>query len=289
MLLAVDIGNTNITLGLFEGPLLQATWRLATDVERTPDEYGVMLLSMLHQAGVDTSAVEAAVMCSSVPPLVAAVQELSERYFGVKPLVVDVGVRTGIRILYENPREVGPDRVVDAVAAYRLYGGPVIVVDFGTATVFDAVSAEGDYLGGAIAPGVGIAAEALFQRAARLPRIELVPPPRAIGRTTVQSMQSGIIFGYVGLIEGIVARFRSELGQSARVIATGGLAPIVAPHSPCVDRVDLDLTLHGLRMIYDANTPGSGFRVPGSEPSPPARSPEPRTQKAEPETRNPEP
>jgi type III pantothenate kinase len=184
---------------------------------------------------------------------VAVFTDLCQRYLGVQALVVGSGVKSGIRILYDDPRQVGPDRVVDAVAAYRLYGGPVIVVDFGTATVFDAVSAGGDYLGGAIAPGLGISVEALFQRASLLSRIELQKPPRAIGRNTMHSMQSGIVFGYVGLIEGLVRRFREELAADARVIATGGLAPVIASHTPMVEVVNPDLTLMGLRYIYDLN------------------------------------
>src|SRR3972149_6843215 len=228
MLLAIDLGNTNVTLGVFHQGKLQATWRLATDVQKPSDEYAVILLNLLHHADILPTEVRDAIMCSSVPPLTPTFEELCRRYFGASTLVVGTKLKTGIRILYENPREVGPDRVTDAVAAFRLYGGPVIVVDLGTATVFDAITKEGDYLGGAIAPGIGIAADALFQRAAKLPRIELVRPKQAIGRNTVASMQSGLIFGYVGLIEGLVARFPQEGGRGGRVVATGGLAEVIA-------------------------------------------------------------
>lgn len=253
MLLAADIGNTNITLGLFQGEQLRATWRVATDARKMADEYAVLLMTLMTQAGLQVRDITEAVMCSSVPPLVGAFTDLCQRYFGVTPLVVRAGIKTGVRVLYENPREVGPDRVADALAAYHLYGGPVIVVDIGTATVFDAVSKEGDYLGGAIAPGITLAAEALFERAAMLYRIELVRPKAAIGRNTTASMQSGIIFGYVGLIEGLLARFQEELGGGAHVVATGGLAPLIVQETPLFQHVEPDLTLIGLRLIHELN------------------------------------
>ncbi len=253
MLLEIDIGNTNISLGVFDRDKLMASWRIYTDVHRQADEYAVILMNLLSYKGFSRSDVADVVMCSGVPPLVTTFDDVSRRYFGVTPLNVAVGVKSGIRIHYENPREVGADRVADAVAAFRLYGGPVIVVDFGTATVFDAVSKDGDYLGGAIAPGIMIAAEALFERAAMLPRIGLSRPKQAIGRNTVSSMQSGMIFGYVGLVEGMVARFQQELGGNAKVIATGGLAEVIASETPVIDTVDQDLTLVGLRFIYEAN------------------------------------
>ncbi len=257
MLLVIDIGNSNVAIGVFEGEKLCATWSIATDVHKTADEYAILLLNLLPHHGLDSSQVKQAILCSVVPPLVATFEELCRRYLGISPIVVGAGIKTGIRILYDNPREVGADRVADAVAAFRLYGGPVIVVDFGTATVFDAVSEEGDYLGGAIAPGIGISAEALFEHAAKLPRIELVRPKRAIGRNTVSSMQSGIIFGYVGLIEGVISRFQQELGGKARVVATGGLANVIARETPMVDIVDPHLTLVGLRLIHEINAPAS--------------------------------
>lgn len=253
MFLAIDIGNTNVTLGLFDGAALVTTWRLATEVSRTADEYAMTVRSLAEHHGYTLEDIRSAAICSSVPPLVATFNELCKDYLDVVPLVVGSGVKSGIRILYDDPRQVGPDRVVDAVAANLLYGGPVIVVDFGTATVFDAVSAEGDYLGGAIAPGLGISTEALYQRASLLSRIELVAPPKAIGRNTMNSMQSGIVFGYVGLIEGLIRRFHEELGTRAQVVATGGLAPVIASQTPMVDVINVDLTLLGLRHIYEIN------------------------------------
>ncbi|MBI2886787.1 MAG: type III pantothenate kinase [Chloroflexi bacterium] len=253
MLLAIDIGNTNVTLGVFEGETLRGTWRFASDPKKMPDEYAVQLLTLLPRAGIDFSQIDEAVLCSSVPPLVVTFDELCQRYFGVKPLVMAAGIKTGIRVRYENPREVGADRVADAVAAFHMYGAPLIVVDCGTATVFDAVTAEGDYLGGAIAPGIYMALDALISGTAMLRRVELVRPKQAIGRNTVHSIQSGLIFGYVGLVEGVVARFKEELGGEARVIGTGGLAAIIARETPVIELVDPDLTLHGLRIIYDLN------------------------------------
>ncbi|HKZ50294.1 MAG TPA: type III pantothenate kinase [Dehalococcoidia bacterium] len=253
MLLAVDIGNTTIALGLFEDDRLRCNWRFKTDVERTADEYAVLLLSLLREERLSLDAVTDAVVASVVPSLIATFQEICRRYFGLRPLVVDIGTRTGLRIIYDNPRDVGADRVVDAVAAIKLYGPPLIVVDFGTATVFDAINREGDYVGGAIAPGISISAEALFQRTAKLPRVEMERPRTAIGRNTTAAMQSGIIFGYVGLIEGLVARFKEELGGEARVIGTGGWAHLVAKETPAIDVVNPNLTLLGLRIIYDLN------------------------------------
>jgi len=254
MLLAIDVGNTNVTVGVFRDGDLASTWRLATDVERLPDEYGVTLLSLLAAEGISPEAISDAVLASVVPDLVPVFDRVCQRFFHVRPLVVGTGTRTGVRILYENPRDVGPDRIVDVVAALRLHGPPpLIIVDVGTASVFDAVSAEGDYLGGAIAPGMGLAAEALFERAAKLYRVELVPPQHAIGRNTPAAMQSGIVWGYVGLVEGMVARFKRELGGQARVIATGGFADLIAAETSVIDVVDTNLTLSGLRFIYEAN------------------------------------
>lgn len=252
MLLAIDIGNTNIVLGAYEGDKLIASWRTATAVHRMADEYAMLVNSFFTYRGLSLNGVSQAVICSSVPTLTTTFEEFLQRYPGVKPLLVGPGIKTGIRILYENPREVGADRIANAVAAHRLYGGSSIVVDFGTATTLDAVSGEGEYLGGAIAPGIGIAAEALFQRAARLYRVELVRPRTAIGRTTVTSMQSGILFGYVALIEGLIVRFKQEMGP-ARVIATGGLAEIVAKETSAIEVVDQGLTLEGLRLIFEMN------------------------------------
>lgn len=253
MLLAIDVGNTNIILGILDGEKIRATWRIATSVHRLADEYAALLFDLVEHAHVEASKITEAILCSVVPPLTTTFEELCQRYFGVSPLIVEAGVKTGMRIDMDNPREVGGDRVVNAVAAHHLYDGPIIVIDLGTATTFDVVSEEGEYLGGAIAPGVGIAAEALFMRTAMLPRVELVRPKRAIGKNTIAAMQSGIIFGYIGLIEGIVARMQHELGGKAKVIATGGFAQTVARETPIVEEVNLDLTLVGLRLIYDMN------------------------------------
>ena len=253
MLLAADIGNTNIILGVFDGDRLKGTWRIATGVHRMPDEYANLILDLLDRQGLAASQVTGAVLCSVVPPLVGIFQEVCQRYFQVSPLLVEAGVKTGMRISMDNPREVGADRIVNAVAAHELYGGPVIVIDLGTATTFDAVSEEGDYLGGAIAPGIAIATEALFTRTAALPRMELVHPKRAIGRSTVAAMQSGIVFGYVGLIEGIVSRIKEELESKAKVVATGGYAELLAEETTVIEVVNPDLTLVGLRLIYEMN------------------------------------
>lgn len=255
MLLAVDIGNSNISLGVFQGEELRATWRIATDVNKQADEYEALFQGMLSIRSLQPSCIKESVICSVVPPLTGVFQEFCERYLGHKPLIVGMGVKTGIRINYESPRDVGADRVADAVAAYHKYGGPVIVVDFGTATVIDAISGDGVYLGGAIAPGIGIAAEALFARTSKLHRVELIAPPTAIGKNTADSMQSGLIFGYVGLVEELVRRFQKELGEKARVIATGGLASIIAKETPVLETVDPNLTLDGLRLIHQMNVP----------------------------------
>jgi len=253
MLLAIDIGNTNINLGVFEDKELRATWRIATGIHRMADEYAVILISLLRQQGLDAPDVTKVALCSVVPPLTAIFEELCERYYRVAPLVIRAGVKTGVRIRMDNPAEVGADRIVDAAAAHHLYGGPVIIVDLGTATTFDTVSREGDYLGGAVAPGLSSAAEALFARAAMLPRVELVRPERAIGTSTITAMQSGLIFGYVGLIEGIIARIQQELGEKAKVVATGGYAGLIAKETSVIDVVNTDLTLIGLRLIYLMN------------------------------------
>ena len=253
MLLAVDIGNTDTTLGVFEDEELCATWHMATSIHRMADEYAALLLNLLHHQGLDTSAIKEVALCSVVPPLIAIYNELFQRYFHISPLVVGVGVKTGVRIRMDNPREVGADRIVNAAAAHHLYGGPVIITDLGTATTFDTVSKEGDYLGGAIAPGINTAAEALFMQAAMLPRVELVRPKHVIGTNTIAAMQSGIIFGYVALIEGMVARIRQELGEKAKVVATGGWAEIMARETAVIDVVNPNLTLIGLKLIYLMN------------------------------------
>jgi type III pantothenate kinase len=253
MLLAIDIGNTNSTLGLYDGEVLGPRWRLSTGSEKTADEYGLYLLGLLRRAGVDASSVTAAAISSVVPQLTGEFAESCRKYLKCDPLVVDGFSATGVAILCDNPSEVGSDRIVDAAAVRKFYGGPACIVDFGTATTFDAVNREGDYLGGAIAPGVGISAEALFQRAAKLPKVDLDRPPGVIGRNMVQSLQSGLLFGYVGLVEGIVARFREILGEDMKVVATGGLAEIIAKETDVISVVAPWLTLDGLRIIYELN------------------------------------
>lgn len=253
MLLCIDIGNTNIVLGLYRGEELAAYWRIATDHQRLADEYAILLIELFGHRGYGVGDVDGIAIASVVPPLTGTFISLSKDYFGCNPLVLDAGVRTGVRIRYDNPRDVGADRVANAVAAHRLYGGPVCVVDFGTATIFDAVSAGGDYLGGAIAPGIVIAMEALFARTAKLPRTDLTRPPKAIGSNNMQAIQSGILFGYVGLVEGMVARFRQELGPEMKVIATGGLADVIAQETDVIQFVDPWITLKGLRLIYEMN------------------------------------
>jgi type III pantothenate kinase len=253
MLLAIDIGNTDITFGVFEGEKLRATWHMATDIHRMADEYAALLLNLMRQQGLEITNIKAIALCSVVPPLISTFDELFQRYFHITPLLVGAGVKTGVRIRMDNPREVGADRIINAAAAHHLYGGPVIVTDLGTATSFDTVSKEGDYLGGAIAPGIMSAAEALFTRAAMLPRVELTHPKRAIGTNTIAAMQSGVIFGYVALIEGLVARIQKELKEKAKVIATGGYASLIAKETKVFDETNPDLTLIGLRLIYRMN------------------------------------
>ena len=253
MLLCIDLGNTNITLGLYEGERLGPRWRLATDHERMPDEYGLQLLGLLSHSGFATTDLTGICLASVVPPLTGRLLEACKRYAGLDALVLDTGVKTGVRIRYEDPRAVGADRIADAAAVQRLYGGPACVVDFGTATTFDAINEEGDYLGGAIAPGIGIAAEALVMRTAKLPRVDLQRPPSVIGRNTPHAMQSGLLFGYVSLVEGMVVRFRKELGPKMKVIATGGLAEIVARETSVLEIIAPWLTLDGLRIIWELN------------------------------------
>ena len=253
MLLAIDIGNTNVTLGVFQGDAMKASWRMSTSVHRESDEYAVLLLNMLQHECISPSSVTQAVICSVVPPLAPTFVELCQRYFHTEPLVVETGVKTGIRIAMDNPREVGADRVVNAAAARHLFGGPLIVIDFGTATTFDVVSREGEYIGGAISPGVALGAEALFTRTAQLPRVELVHPKNVIGKGTVSAMQSGILYGYVGLVEGMVARIQAEMGRKVKVIATGGLSTLMARETTVINAVEPDLTLIGLRIVYELN------------------------------------
>jgi type III pantothenate kinase len=253
MLLAVDIGNTSITLGVFDGEKLRATWHVATGVHRMPDEYASLLLSLLRHQGLATADVKAVALCSVVPPLISTFEELFKRYFNIEPLVVGVGVKTGVSIRMDNPREVGADRIADAAAAHHLYGGPVIIIDLGTATTFGIISKEGAYIGGIIATGIATAAEALFTRTAQLPRVELAPPKHIIGTNTVAAIQSGIIYGYASLVEGMLARIQKELGLKAKVVATGGYAGLIAKETKVIDVVNPDLTLIGLRLISEMN------------------------------------
>lgn len=253
MLLTIDVGNTNITLGLYKGETRGPNFRIATNHAAMPDEYGLKFLSLLAHAGVTPADLTGICMASVVPPLTGKIIQTCQEYLHLAPLNVDAGTKTGVRILYEDPKAVGADRIVDCAAVQRLYGGPACVVDFGTGTTFDAITTEGDYLGGAIAPGIGIAAEALFSRAAKLSRVDLVRPPSVIGRNTPNAMQSGLLFGYVGLVEGMVARFREELGPEMKVIATGGLAEIIAKETDVLEIVAPWLTLDGLRIIWGLN------------------------------------
>jgi type III pantothenate kinase len=253
MLLALDVGNTNTVVGVFDGTELKAHWRLSTRRAGTSDEYGIFIKSLFDFAGLDFRAINAVILSTVVPTVQGPLEEMSRQFFGVEAMVVGPGLKSGMPILYEAPREVGADRIVNAVAAFELYGGPCIVVDFGTATTFDAISARGEYLGGAICPGIGISAEALFQRAAKLPRVDITRPKTVIGRNTVHSMQSGLYFGYLSLVEGLVARMREELDGSPKVIATGGLASLLLAGSRLVDHLDPWLTLTGLRILYERN------------------------------------
>jgi type III pantothenate kinase len=253
MMLAVDVGNTNITYGIFEGDRLRATWRVATVVNKMADEYAPLLLNLMEREGLKAADINAIAICSVVPPVLAVLNEVFRDYFHVTPLVIGPGVRTGVRVRMLNPREVGADRIVNVAAAHHLYQGAVIIVDLGTATTFDTMSADGDYLGGAIATGIGTAADALFSRASALPRVELAHPEHAIGNSTVTAMQSGIVYGYVSLVEGLVVRIKKELREEARVVATGGYAELIANETRVIDEVNPDLTLIGLQLIYRMN------------------------------------
>ena len=271
MLLAIDVGNTQTVVGLYDlDPSVDANqqrraadsglvdhWRIATNVERTADEYALVLQEFLgfHGATWDDNAIQGIVVCSSVPRVTGSLRRMAERYFGIPALIVEPGVRTGLPILYDNPKEVGADRIADAVAAFDLFGGPTIVVDFGTATTFEALSSKGEYLGGAIVPGIDISLDALFNRAAALRRVELVEPRSVIGRSTVESMQSGAIFGYTSLVDGMCARIADELDAEPTVVATGGLSGLIGPLSVAIDHLEPWLTLHGLRLIYEKNQP----------------------------------
>jgi type III pantothenate kinase len=251
VLLVADVGNTNTVIGVFDGPRLLVSWRLTSRREQTADEYGVFFETLLRTRGLEPQNITGIAISNVVPPVQQTLEWMCEKYFGVTPFVVEPGVNTGMPLLIDNPREIGPDRVVNAVAAVSIYGPPLIVIDFGTATTFDCVSARGEFLGGAIAPGITTALDALLSRAARLFRVEMVRPKEAIGRNTVTNIQSGVVYGYAGLVDGLVERMRQEMSGAPTIVATGGLAPLVADVARSIQHVNPDLTLEGLRLLYE--------------------------------------
>ncbi|MBB6447454.1 type III pantothenate kinase [Bacillus benzoevorans] len=253
MIFVIDVGNTNIVLGAYDGDELKHHWRIETHRNRTGDEYGMMIKSLFDYAGLSFSDIKGIIISSVVPPIMFSLEKMCQNYFHVKPFIVGPGTKTGLNIKSDNPREVGADRIVNATAAIHEYGSPLIIVDFGTATTYCYINEDKQYIGGAIAPGIGISTEALYTRASKLPRIEITRPESVIGKNTVAAMQSGVLFGYVGQVEGLVKRMKAESKVNPTVIATGGLAQLIADESTCIDIVDPYLTLKGLLLIYHRN------------------------------------